>query len=436
MIGGLQKDTAALSEVSGSARSAKFNPPPDGYMEQIELKDKPKRSLFRQATQFVRPRQQSTATRVIRAGQRQTCLAVLAIAALLFFCGAGALAVIYTRPTHLDTSSGSVRLVDNSDRQVETGTSLSHVSLADLPLVADFDAFDRLQRITYPTDDGRTQSGAVSAWRWSNETSGPRMELLLADTTAMLLEDGQALVLGPADGLVTFAGAADDTPLQAGASRLSDESVAQARDEHCTARGCALASCTLKLAQNTLRSASCSGVELWAWPAGVSANAAVSGDERRRRLSASSAGFGSFVGYRPSYASYRPTYRASPRPPPPPPSPSPPPPPSPSPPNVAGYPVATDAPAATWYSGFLCPRLRLESDKYFQGDALFATEDDAKLACEAGCLLRADCVYADLCAHPAPRTAAPAQPSHPPTPHPHSRASGTTPAAAAGRCAT
>ena len=60
MIGGLQKDTAALSEVSGGARSAKIAPP-DGYMEQIELKDKPKRSLFRQATQFVRPRQQSTA---------------------------------------------------------------------------------------------------------------------------------------------------------------------------------------------------------------------------------------------------------------------------------------------------------------------------------------------------------------------------------------
>ena len=93
MIGGIEKDSAAIGEVSGSARARTDQ---GDELEQIVLKDKPKpkMTLFRQATQFVRPRQHSTATRVIRAGRRTTCMAVLAIWALLVFCGAGALAVI------------------------------------------------------------------------------------------------------------------------------------------------------------------------------------------------------------------------------------------------------------------------------------------------------------------------------------------------------
>ena len=267
------------------------------------------------------------ANRIIGANRRDTYLGVGVLVMAIIIVFSSAIAVIYTRPIHTTSSAdGSVRLEASDGSLVETGSTLQYVSLLDLAASGDFGAFDRMSLLSYEDEDGAVSSGRLESWQWEES----RLVLHLVDSSALLLDNGFTVVIGPADGVVRFN--ATGSTRGSGQTSLSTDTLAAATSQ-CTELACPLEECVVATAKQLIKRVTCAGVEIWQWPQGVSY--ATHGHSRHlfglafsryQHVSYASISGRSNIGVQANPWGARKSY-FPPRPPPPPPSPSPPPPP-------------------------------------------------------------------------------------------------------------
>ena len=146
------------------------------------------------------------------------------------------------------------RLTDDAGNPVATAVDSEQLALVDLPATADFEAFNRLEKVTIideanspaaaleseDTDPATLPQRAVKLSRWS-WISTERMVLYGDDGTTILLNNGAMDVANPTDGLVRFH---PGSMVAVGAgSAKGNAAVQQAVRASCVSHACQLAEC-------------------------------------------------------------------------------------------------------------------------------------------------------------------------------------------------